>query len=134
MAENYSKEVKELFAKFQQAELDGVLTYQTLAGLTDDEQLKAAFLEAAADEGRHAAICKNISGETLAPNPEAAAKIKAAVGMLGFPALLEKISQTEYAGFDMYKPYLDYPNVPSMQQDEKKHGDMMAAQAKRLKG
>ncbi|MBR2742331.1 MAG: hypothetical protein IKD89_01940 [Clostridia bacterium] len=134
MAENLSKETKELFVKFQQGELDGVLVYQTLYELTDDAELKAAFSEAASDEGRHAGILKNITGEVLKPNPEAAAKIKAALGALGMAALLERISATEYAGFDLYKPYLEYPGVAAMQQDEKKHGDMMAAQAKRIKG
>ncbi|MBQ3379193.1 MAG: rubrerythrin [Clostridia bacterium] len=126
-----SKELKK-FLRFQQGELDGVLTYQTLAGLTDDAELKAAFLEAAADEGRYAAILRNTTREALKPDHEAAANIKMAVQAVGFSALLEKISAVEYAGFDMYAPHLDYPNVSEMQKDEKKHGDMMAAQAKSL--
>lgn len=53
---------------FWQAELNGVVTYQTLEKLTDDEKLKETFRKTAADEGRNAAILKTYTGAELTPN------------------------------------------------------------------
>ena len=53
LGDSISKQIDEetlkILLSFQQAELDGVVTYKTLENLTDDELLKEAFRKTAAD-------------------------------------------------------------------------------------
>ncbi|MBQ8830775.1 MAG: hypothetical protein IJ017_04190 [Oscillospiraceae bacterium] len=134
MSTQLSPEILKLFTDFQQAELDGVLTYQKLAELTDDEQLKAAFKEAAADEGRHAAVLKSYTNANLTPNSAGAEQLAAAAAMFDMSTLLDGMSKGEYAGYDVYAPLIkDYPLLESVMNDERKHGEMLAAEAERLR-
>ena len=58
-------EARKTLIKAQQGELDGVETYLMLAEVVHNEDDVKAFKELAADEGRHAAVFKNIKHRHL---------------------------------------------------------------------
>ena len=133
MERKLSEETLKEFLIIQQKEIDGAVIYQKLQTLTDDEELKAAFREASADEGCHAAILKGFTNKTLVPEENAGEALLQLAAECGLAELLERLSKAEYSGYDMYAPYArEYPELRTIMADEVKHGDSMAAQAKRL--
>ena len=60
------KEMKALLHS-QQGELDGVEMYKTLARTVKEQKDSEAFLQLAADEGRHAAVFYRLSGKRPKP-------------------------------------------------------------------
>ena len=129
-----SEEVRKQLIAAQQGELDGVLMYQRLAELTDDPELKAAFKEAAADEGKHASILREYTRTDLKPSSAGADQMEAALKSMSMADLLDRISAGEYAGYDNYKPYSeDFLGVVEMMEDERKHGRVMQEQAARIR-
>ena len=123
---------KKAFLGFQQGELNAVLMYQKFAKITKNPEGKKLYLEAAKDEGRHAAILSRYTGETLQPK-------KAQATLLGiFYRIMPKkivhlgVSKGEYFGGDGYKPYIgeEYPEMQGMMEDEYKHGNIFKALAK----
>lgn len=123
---------KRAFLGFQQGELNAVLMYRKFAEITKNPEWKKLYIEAAKDEGRHAAILSNYTGENLQPK-EAQAKL------LGFfYRIMPKkivhfgVSKGEYAGGNGYKPYIgdEYPEMEGMMKDEYKHGDIFKELAK----
>ena len=124
---------KKAFLAFQQGELNAVLMYREFAKATKNPEWKKLYLEAAKDEGRHAAILSTYTGETLQPK-EFQAKL------LGFfYRIMPKrivhfgVSKGEYAGGNGYIPYIgeNYPEMEGMMKDEYKHGDIFKALAKK---
>ena len=117
---------KKAFIAFQQGELNAVVMYRRFAEITKNPEWKKLYLEAAKDEGRHAAILSKYTEEQLQPN-ETQAKL------LGFfyrimPKKLVHfgVSKGEYAGGNGYKPYVGekYPEIEGMMNDEYKHGNI----------
>ena len=120
------------FHSFQQGELDAVLMYRKLAELTDDAGLKQAFLDAAADEGRHAVICQKYTGKTLKPSEKLAKLVSKAYRLVPKAILLRGVAIGEYKGGDAYRPYIaDYPELEKIMFDEYRHGDVMKGFAKK---
>ena len=124
---------RKAFIGFQQGELNAVLMYREFARITKNPEWRELYLEAAKDEGRHAAIMSKYTGETLKPK-ETQAKL------LGFfyrimPKRLVHfgVAKGEYFGGDGYRPYVrdEYPEIKGMMEDEYKHGDIFKALSKK---
>ena len=119
-------EVKKTLIKAQQGELDGVETYLMLAKVVHNEDDVKAFKELAADEGRHAAVFKNITGEVLKPNKTQAFAVAVLYSLLGKKILYPLRARFEYAAIPGYEELMkDYPKVESVKDDEKRHGDTL---------
>lgn len=115
------QEIKEQLLKYQQGELDGVLVYQALAKLVENEEMKSKLLELAADEGKHAGILRKYTNETLTPSDEGAKAIAAAYKEYG-NKIFAQIAEAEDKGGDMYAPFVnDIPEAKSIIEDELKH-------------
>lgn len=125
MADLTKEELKQ-FTKFQQAELDGVEAYKALAGATDDEYEKEVFLKLAADEGKHAAFFRGFTDKALKPKKAQAFMLSKMFRAAGRKKIFKTVSDAEYAGYDMYTPYLEkFPSIADVREDEKRHGDTM---------
>lgn len=129
-----TEQQKKAFLSFQQGELDAVLMYRKLAELTDDSEMKEAFLEAAKDEGRHAVICRKYTEEDLKASDGLANIISKAYKFMPRALLLRGVAIGEYKGGDSYRPYIaDFPELERIMFDEYRHGDKMKSLAKRSK-
>lgn len=126
-----SKQRKD-FLSYQQGELDAVLMYKGLADLTDDTELKEAFLEAAKDEGKHASILSGFTKRKLRPNPKLAKITAKAYKILPKKFVFLGISYGEYQGGKGYTPYADIPEISEIIADEYKHGDMFKKISKKF--
>ena len=114
--------------KAQQGELDGVATYLRLAELVSNETDAEAFKRLAADEGRHAAVFKQYTGEVLRPKKLQSTAVAAAYLLLGKRILYPIIARFEYSAVPGYEQLMeDYPDVESVKDDEKRHGDTLKA-------
>ena len=112
--------------KSQQGELDGVETYLTLARTVSNESDARAFKTLAADEGRHAAVFRQYTGETLKPGRLQASAVSIAYRILGKRILYPIIAHFEYAavpGYELMEK--EYPEVESVKNDETRHGDTL---------
>lgn len=128
MADNNTK----VFIGAQQAEMNAVLMYREFAKLTKNEELKKLFLEAAADEGKHASILSKYTNRKLQPKKAQAKILGIAFRLLPKKLMFSAISKGEYAGGDGYKPYVgDYPEFEQMMNDEYRHGETFAALMKK---
>ena len=110
----------------QQTELDAVLLYQELAKLMDTEEEKELLLGLAADEGRHGAILRGITGAPLKPNP-ALAKMAVKLYKIGGRKLLFPfMSKFEISSFFSYQKYFTaYPEISKIAADEIRHGHIL---------
>ena len=123
---------KKAFLGFQQGELNAVAMYRRFAQITKNPEWKKLYLEAAKDEGRHAATLAKYTGETLQPS-EAQAKLLGALYRILPKKLVHfGVSKGEYGGGNGYKPYIgdEYPEIKGMMEDEYKHGDIFKSLAK----
>ncbi|MCR5301400.1 MAG: rubrerythrin [Lachnospiraceae bacterium] len=121
-----TKEVRKTLIKAQQGELDGVETYKMLAEVVHNEDDVKAFKELSADEGRHAAVFKNYTGEVLKPNKTQAFAVAVLYSLLGKKILYPLIAKFEYAAIPGYEELMkDYPEVETVKDDEKRHGDTL---------
>ena len=79
----------------------------------------------AADEGRHAAVFKNLSGVVLRPKKLLATIVPVLMNVIGKKNTFRLIAKSEYAAYDSYAPWVEvYPEIASVIADEKKHGDL----------
>lgn len=121
-----TEEVRKTLIKAQQGELDGVETYKMLAEVVHNEDDVKAFKELAADEGRHAAVFKNYTGEVLKPGKTQAFAVAVLYSLLGKKILYPLIAKFEYAAIPGYEELMkDFPEVESVKDDEKRHGDTL---------
>ena len=91
-----------------------------IVSLTDAE----TFRRLAAEEGRHAAVFKNLTGQTLKPKKTLATLLPILYRLLGRKRLYPIIAKFEYGAADTYAPVAgNYPEVQSVKDDEKRHGD-----------
>ena len=110
--------------KAQQGELDAVLMYNALADAVRDPHDAGTFRRLAAEEGRHAAVFKNLTGQTLKPKKTLATLLPILYRLLGRKRLYPIIAKFEYGAADTYAPVAGkYPEVQSVKDDEKRHGD-----------
>ncbi|MBR4767086.1 MAG: rubrerythrin [Clostridia bacterium] len=123
------------FLSFQQGELNAVLMYRKFADITKNSAFRDAYLEAAKDEGRHAAVISGYTGETLKPKPFQANALGILYRILPKKIIHFGIAQGEYAGGNGYKPYIgeEYPEIEGLMKDEYKHGDRFRNLSKRRK-
>lgn len=139
-------EVKEIMTRFtkekdpiliaHQGELDAVKMYTTLEKMVraDNPELADAFRDAARDEGKHAAICKAITGRTdLKANPMNAIAVSALYRFVSRKLALKLISGGELKAAKDYALYiLEYPTLMQPLQDDVKHGTIMKSWSARV--
>lgn len=101
--------------------------YRKFAEITKNPIYKEAYLEAAKDEGRHAAIMGKYTGETLQPKALQANVLGVLYRILPKKLVHFGISKGEYAGGNGYRPYVrdEYPEIKGIMEDEYKHGNIM---------
>ncbi len=121
-----TEEQRKKLIKAQQGELDGVETYLMLADTVHNEADAQAFRTLAADEGRHASVFKQYTGEVLQPKKLQARAVVILYHLLGKKALYPLIARFEYAAIPGYeKLEKEFPEVASVKNDERRHGDTL---------
>lgn len=110
--------------KSQQGELDAVLMYNALADAVKDKNDAQTFRRLALEEGRHASVFKALTGEALKPKKTLAILLPILYKLLGKKRLYPIIAKFEYDAVKTYAPVAeDFPEVQSVKNDEKRHGD-----------
>lgn len=110
--------------KSQQGELDAVLMYKALAKKVKDPKDAETFDRLAVEEGHHAAVFRKLTNQVLKPKKTKAILLPLLYTILGRKRLYKMIAQGEYAAFETYQPVVDrFPEVESVKNDEKRHGD-----------
>ena len=123
MAAITDSEMKKLLAS-QQGELDGVAMYRALAKAVKNPKEKETFLQLAKEEGHHAAVFHKLTGKKLKAKKWKGTALATAYRLLGKKRLYPLIAQGEYAAEKTYAPVVErFPEVKSVQGDEKRHGD-----------
>ena len=131
-----TKKERKALRTFQMGELSAVVMYKRLAELVKDEAMQAELLRHAAEEGKHAGILKNLSGEIVKPKNILKNPVVLGYRFLGRKAIFNIIAKSEKLAAKMYKKYFDvFPEVIPIAEDELRHGEAMAklAKAKRQK-
>ena len=114
--------------KAQQGELDAVLMYNALANAAKDPNDAETFRRLAAEEGRHAAVFKNLTQKTLKPKKTLATLLPILYKLIGKKRLYPIIAKFEYGAADTYAPVAErFPAVLPVKDDEKRHGDTVKA-------
>ena len=123
-----TEEQRRKLIKAQQSELDGVETYLMLADTVKNRSDRETFKTLAADEGRHASVFKQYTGEILKPRKLQARAVVILYHLIGKKALYPLIARFEYAAIPRYEQLeKEYPEVESVKNDEKRHGDTLMA-------
>lgn len=113
------------FLASQQGEINAALMYKEFANITKDEHLKEIFMQASADEGRHANILSKYTGKKLQPKKSQAKLLGMVYRIMPKKFIFFAMSKGENAGGNGYKPYIDeYPEFEDMMNDEFHHRDM----------
>ncbi len=121
------KDMKTLL-KSQQGELDAVLMYKALSRTVKDEKDRETFLRLASEEGHHAAVFRELTGTALQPKKTLATLLPILYNILGRKILYPVIAKFEYNAVNTYKPVAEnFPEVESVKNDEKRHGDTVMA-------
>lgn len=114
--------------KAQQGELDAVLMYNALADKVKDPHDAETFRRFAAEEGHHASVFKKLTNQTLKPKKTLAILLPILYQLLGKKRLYPIIAKFEYAAVNTYAPVAkSFPEVQSVKDDEKRHGDTVMA-------
>jgi len=123
MPEITKKEMKTLL-KAQQGELDAVVMYRMLSRTVKDQDDAETFKRLAAEEGHHASVFRKMTGVRLKPRKMKGFLLSAAYRIFGRNKLYLLIAKGEYSAEKTYAPVVKrFPNVESVQADEKRHGD-----------
>ena len=121
--------------KAQQGELDAVLMYNALAAVVKDNHDAETFRRLAAEEGHHASVFKALTNKTLKPKKTLATVVPVLYQLLGKNRLYPIIARFEYGAVNTYAPVAAiYPEVQSVKDDEKRHGDTVLALLKNKGG
>lgn len=108
--------------------MDAVLMYNALANTVKDEKDAETFRKLAAEEGRHASVFKDLTKETLKPKKTLAILLPILYKLLGKKRLYPIIAKFEYNAVNTYAPVAAcHPEVQSVKDDEKRHGDTVMA-------
>ncbi len=112
--------------KSQQGELDAVLVYRKLAAKTTNKKEKQLFLTLAAEEGKHAAILKNITQATCTPKKFKSQFVSLFYSVFGLNRTLNILVKGELAAIPFYEEIMvQYPVVKTLRNDEEKHARML---------
>lgn len=110
--------------KAQQGELDAVLMYNALAQAAKDPEDAETFRKLAADEGRHASVFREMSGQVLQAKRTKAIFLPMLYRLIGRKRLYPLIAKGEYDAAANYEPLAEsFPAVKSVRDDEQRHGD-----------
>ncbi len=116
------------FLKAQQGELDAVLMYNALADAVKDRNDAETFRRLAAEEGHHASVFKQLSGQTLTPKKTLATVVPLFYKIIGKKRLYPIIAKFEYDAVNTYAPVAQrFSEEESVKNDEKRHGDTVMA-------
>ena len=117
---------KELI-RSQQGELNAVLMYQRLAEIVKTDKEREAFLQLAKEEGQHASVFHTYTKELLKPKKTMAIIMPLLYRILGKKRLYKLIAKGEYDAAVGYEHLIaDFPDVESVKNDEKRHGDIVS--------
>ena len=120
------EQYKELL-RSQQGELDAVLMYQSLAKVVKTDKERETFLQLAKEEGRHASVFHAYTKEGLKPKKAMARIMPILYYLLRKKRLYKLIADGEYKAAVGYEHLIaDFPDVESVKNDEKRHGDMVS--------
>ena len=121
------EQFKELL-RSQQGELNAVLMYQRLAKVVKTDKEREAFLQLAKEEGRHASVFHAYTKEALKPKKTMAVIMPLLYRIfLGKKRLYKLIAKGEYDAATGYEHLIaDFPDVESVKNDEKRHGDIVS--------
>ena len=121
------EQFKELL-RSQQGELNAVLMYQRLAKVVKTDKEREAFLQLAKEEGRHASIFHAYTKQALKPKKTMAVAMPFLYRLLGKKRLYKMIAKGEYDAAIGYEHLIaDFPDVESVNSDEKRHGDIVSS-------
>ena len=121
------KQYKELL-RSQQGETNAVLMYKRLAQVVKTEREREAFLQLAREEGRHASVFHAYTKQTLKPQKTMSVIMPLLYRLLGKKRLYRMIAKGEYDAAVGYEHLIaDFPEVESVRNDEKRHGDLVSA-------
>lgn len=111
----------------QQGELDAVLMYQRLAKVVKTDKEREAFLQLAKEEGRHASVFHGYTKKVLKPRKMMSYVMPILYHLLGRKRLYKLIAAGEYKAVGGYEHLVaDFPEVESVKNDEKRHGDIVS--------
>ena len=117
------KEMKVLL-KAQQGELDAVLMYNALSKVAKLQKDKDTFRQLAKEEGYHASVFHKLTQREIAPKHTKEILLPILYKILPRSVLYRAIAQGEYAAVKTYAPVAEkFPEVESVKNDEKHHGD-----------
>ena len=117
-------EERTVLLKSQQGELDAVRMYNALAKVVKDSRDAETFRQLAAEEGRHAAVFRGMTGEVLKPKSAKAVVIPLLYRVIGKKKLYPIIAKREYDAVKKYEPVAArFTDVESVKNDEQRHGD-----------
>ena len=120
------EQFKELL-RSQQGELNAVLMYQRLAEVVKTDKEREAFLQLAKEEGQHASVFHAYTKEALKPKTAMAVIMPFLYRILGKKRLYKLIAKGEYDAAVGYEHLIaDFPDVESVKNDEKRHGDIVS--------
>ena len=121
------KQYKELL-RSQQGETNAVLMYKRLAQVVKTERERETFLQLAREEGRHASVFHAYTKQSLRPQKTMAVVLPLLYRLLGKKRLYRMIAKGEYDAAVGYEHLIaDFPEVESVKNDEKRHGDIVSA-------
>ena len=121
------KQYKELL-RSQQGETNAVLMYKRLAQVVKTERERETFLQLAREEGRHASVFHAYTKQSLRPQKTMAVVLPLLYRLLGKKRLYRMIAKGEYDAAVGYEHLIaDFPEVESVRNDEKRHGDLVSA-------
>ena len=129
---NISQEDMQVLTAAQQGELAAVLMYNALAKVAKDPADAAVFRQLAAEEGRHAAVFRNYTGQVVKAKKTKAIMLPIMYRVLGRKKLYPIIAKGEYDAEQKYESVAArFPEVASVKADERRHGDMVLAMLER---
>ncbi len=118
------KDDMKVLLKSQQGELDAVLMYEALAKTVKDKTDADTFKQLASEEGHHAAVFKKLTDQVLKPKKTKAILLPLLYRIIGRERLYPLIAKGEYDAEKKYEPVMvKYPEVESVKNDERRHGD-----------
>lgn len=121
------KQFKELL-RSQQGETNAVLMYKRLAQVVKTERERETFLQLAREEGRHASVFHAYTRQVLKPQKTMSVVLPLLYRLLGKRWLYRTIAKGEYDAAVGYEHLIaDFPEVESVKNDEKRHGDLVSA-------
>ena len=127
-AESREKKSKAQFKELlrsQQGELNAVLMYQRLAKAVKTDKERETFLLLSKEEGRHASVFHAYTKQALKPKKTMAVVMPFLYCLMGKKRIYKLIAKGEYDAAVGYEHLIaDFPEVESVKNDEKRHGDM----------